>query len=201
MLPENPHGGMGASADRAINGERAILRQGAQRSTQVIERDVFRSRSVTIFKFIRIAHIEQLAFCKARILPVKDGIVTPQVVLCDHADEIQDILGRAELGGIAKFRFRKIIDGGGLLDRHGDDVDAFVHPGFSHGLRPEDPPVRRAENELEVNSFRPGKVSGMVTGVEIDFFIVGEAGALQGFFACPSGRHGEIEDAADRAVP
>ena len=163
-----------------------------------MERKVDRARNVPIFEFIRITNVHDRHGVRIQLLPVSQGQITTQMVCCDHSCVIHRVLRRAKLRSVAEFRFLEIEHRTAQLNRGRDHVDTLIDVDFANCLRAENAPIGFAEDEFDVDWLRTRKIAHMVPWMQIDLFVIANAGALEALLGGSRTCNLQTKHAADR---
>src|SRR5438552_6504109 len=115
----------------------------------------------------------------------------------DHAGIIHRILGPAKLRCVAKFRFLEVEYCSPELDRCRDDVDALVNVRLPYRLCSKNAPVGLAEDEFDVDRLCPREIADVVSGVQVNLFVIGHPCTPQAFLAGSRTCYLQPEQAAD----
>lgn len=178
----------------------AVSRKLAEALPELFQRDVLRLWQMPALVLGGAPHIDYLNAVPFEIRPFGQGEIAAQVIRCDHAGDVDRILGGSVLRRVAELRFFEVEHRSVHLQRHRDHVDPALHPGLSEGLRAEDAAVLPGKKKLQVDRGGTRIVACMAAGMEIDLFVRCDSGAPEDLLARAGGGDGHPEDPAHRGT-
>ena len=148
-------------------------------------------------ELIVITHIEQEGIGRQRI-PLRKRQIAAQMIRRDEARVVQRILRRAKLRRVAQFRFFEVKHRAVFLNERRYHIDLPRDIDSADGLHTEDAAIWFRKQQLEVKRLRAGVVTDVVLRMQIHFFVIGDARALQRLLRGTSLSHREIKKPANR---
>eukprot|EP00906_Rhabdomonas_costata_P030755 RCo043511 len=199
----HPEAGQGAGrivrvlAHVAVHKHGAVSRQFPRPLPQLPQRDVHGLWGVAFAVLRRRPHVHQKRPRGGTqvLLPGDDGAHPPQCVRRDHPCDLDRVLGRPVLRGVAQLQLLQVIHRAPRLKDGAGDVHTLLHPRRARGLHPQHPARVRSEQKLHVHPRRPRVVRGMVKGVSVHL-AVRQTHALEGFLTGPRARDRQPEQPA-----
>ena len=137
---------------------------------EVVERDghgMGRPGERKLRALIGVADIDNLEGKQVGI-DRRHGRMALEVVQGREGGHVDGVLGRAEGRRVGEVDLGEVGDGAAEVEEGGDDVQALVHPGAAEGLGAEDAARARLIDQLEGERLRPGVITRMVVGGDVD---------------------------------